>query len=146
MNAIIPKTVLIDTGFWFAIYYKGDQYHKEATAIYNKIQNSQILIPWPTLYEVLNTDFINERIWVENFEKLLKKNNVKRIDDTKYKELALEESMSKSVEKGNISLVDGIIRQMLSDLDIKIEYFVTFNHKDFIDILKKRPTTQFYYI
>jgi predicted nucleic acid-binding protein len=146
MKASIPKTVLIDTGFWFAIYDKADQYHAQAIAIYNKIETAQILIPWPTLYEVLNTDFTGEKIWMENFEKFLKKDNVTRIDDTKYKELALEESINKSIIKGwSISLVDSVIRQILSDTNMRIEYFVTFNQKDFSDIIKKRITTQFYY-
>jgi hypothetical protein len=98
------------------------------------------------LYEVLNTDFTGEKIWMENFEKFLKKDNVTRIDDTKYKELALEESINKSIIKGwSISLVDSVIRQILSDTNMRIEYFVTFNQKDFSDIIKKRITTQFYY-
>jgi hypothetical protein len=89
---------------------------------------------------------VGERIWVESFEKFLKRTNVERIDDSKYKELALEDSVNKSVIKGwSISLVDSVIRQILSDIDVKIEYFLTFNQGDFIDIIKKRPTTQFYY-
>ncbi len=146
MSASIPKTILIDTGFWFAIYDKRDQYHEQATAIFNQIESARILIPWPTLYEVMNSDFVGERIWVESFEKFLKRTNVERIDDSKYKELALEDSVNKSVIKGwSISLVDSVIRQILSDIDVKIEYFLTFNQGDFIDIIKKRPTTQFYY-
>lgn len=145
-NPIIPKTVLIDTGFWFAIYNRGDQYHKNATSIYQNIQNSQILIPWPTLYEVLNTQFIKDPIVINNFEKLLKKQNVIRLDDSKYKEAALEDIFFKAGSKDwKISLVDSVIRQMLSDVDVKIEYFVTFNEKDFSDILRRRNAIQFYY-
>lgn len=146
MSTSIPKTILIDTGFWFAIYNKRDQYHKQATAIFDEIESARILIPWPTLYEVMNSDFVGDRIWVESFEKFLKRTNVARIDDSKYKELALEDSFNKSVNKGwSISLVDSVIRQILSDIDVRIEYFLTFNHRDFIDILRKRPTTQFYF-
>ena len=72
MNARIPKTVLADTCFWFAIYDSKDQYHKEAIEIYEHIQNATIIIPWPTLYEVLNTYFVKQQIWMIQFEKLLK--------------------------------------------------------------------------
>lgn len=54
--------------------------------------------------------------------------------------------MAKSKEKDwNISLVDGVIRQMLADENLRIDYLVTFNYKDFNDVLKRKSTIEYYY-
>jgi predicted nucleic acid-binding protein len=137
------KSILIDTCFWFAVYNREDQYHKGAVEIYNQIQNAKILIPWPTLYELLNTRFIKNTILVDRFELLLKKPNVERIDDKDYRSLAIEEVVV--LKRRNISLVDSVIRQILIDHRMKIDYLVTFNEGDFLDILKKRSHIEIYY-
>jgi len=144
MAPFIPKTFLIDTGFWYAIYDKADQYHEQAIAMFSKIENSPLIVPWPTLYEVLNTSFLSEKPWIERFERFLQKPTVTKIDDSNYKEQSLIYSMAKSKEKDwNISLVDGVIRQMLADENLKIDYLVTFNNKHFNDVLKRKSTIEY---
>jgi predicted nucleic acid-binding protein len=141
----IKKRVIIDTCFWFAIYTKTDQWHKRATKILDEIGNAEIVVPWPTLYEVMNTDFVENKVALTQFEYFLKKPNVTLLDDTKYKNDALQESFEKAIYKNwPISYVDIIIRNMILDTKVDIDYLVTFNEKDFIDILKKRPV-EFYY-
>lgn len=145
MKGLIPKNILTDTCFWFALYEKQDQYHEVALRIFDTIQNARIIIPWPVLYEILNTRFVKQQIWITRFEKLIKRNNIIRFDDSKYREKALEYTFSNSISKNwSISLVDNVIRQILSDTQVNIGYLVTFNEKDFIDILKRRPNTQLY--
>lgn len=110
------------------------------------IENSSILIPWPTLYEVLNTTFIAEKPWIEKFDQFLRKPTITKVDDSLYKEQALIQTMAMSREKGrNISLVDRVIRQMVADVNLKIDHLVTFNYKDFNDVIKKRGSVTYYY-
>jgi len=133
----MAKFVLCDTGFWIALYDKRDYYHGEATELFNKLALFHIIIPWPVLYEVLRTRFVRRREYVITFEKHLKILKIKYIDDTPYRRIALSE-LFKSVNKRTISLVDMIIRKILEDKGKHIDYLITFNEKDFIDICKKR--------
>ena len=64
-------------------------------------------------------------------ESLLKNSKVKYIDDTKYK----DEALSKVYELNkksfiSHSLTDAVIREMLSDADLKLDYLVTYNVKN----------------
>jgi predicted nucleic acid-binding protein len=140
------KSVLTDTCFWFALYDQRDQYHKRALTIYDNIEKARIIIPWPCLYEVLNTRFIKNRIWLKRFELLLKKPNVHCVDDKEFKEMAIEDIfLTNPLKARNISLVDSVIRQILTVSHLKIDYLVTFNEADFLDIIKKRPHIEIYY-
>lgn len=139
MSSRIPKNILTDTGYWIALFDKGDNNHKEAISISEVIEKSRIVMPWPIYYEVLRTKFIKNRIIVANFSTAMKKMNIERVDDSPYRELALEETIRLSSNgKRNISLVDMVVRYILQDINQKINYLVTFNVKDFEDICKKR--------
>jgi predicted nucleic acid-binding protein len=67
----LGKTVLIDTGFWYALYNGRDQYHEEAEKKADLLETSTILIPWPCLYETFNTRFAKNILAVRQFEKIL---------------------------------------------------------------------------
>ena len=51
---------IIDSGFWFAFFDKNDPYHKYTDSIIKKLDEcaDKIVIPWPSLYEVLNESFL----------------------------------------------------------------------------------------
>lgn len=55
------NNVLVDTGFWFALYDEKDQYHNKALKVMDRLINSRFLIPFPTLYETLNTSFVKKK-------------------------------------------------------------------------------------
>jgi predicted nucleic acid-binding protein len=142
----INKTVIIDSGFWFALYDKSEvERHRKAISIFDKIKETKIIIPWPTLYEILKTRFTKNRISMIQFELFLKKGNVIRLNDEVYKEDSLVDTFQKSLDHNRpISLVDVVIRNIISDEKNKIDYLVTFNEKDFVDIIKKRKIKFFY--
>lgn len=50
--------LLVDTGFFFALHTKSDPYHADADSKKNLFGTSQIILPWPVLYETLNTKFV----------------------------------------------------------------------------------------
>lgn len=46
------KEIIIDTGFFIALFNKKDQYHKPAIKLMNSISNRQWVSTWPVLTEV----------------------------------------------------------------------------------------------
>jgi predicted nucleic acid-binding protein len=130
--------VIVDSGFWFALYDPGDTYHKRATEIVRYLDVSNTIIPFPTLYESINTKFMKNMVAKVAFENMLKSSNVTIVHDELIKEDALRITFTDESKKRNLSLVDNIIRLILDDTNYKIDYLITFNKKDFIDICQRR--------
>lgn len=141
MKANIPQTILVDTGFWFALYNTDDSDHETAKQIAGVIQSSTVLIPWPSLYEVLNTRFTKNKVVLGQFETFLGKPSTIRINDISYRDQALKETLA---SPRPISLVDRVIRMMLMDVNLRINYLITFNKRDFVDICQRRQIEIFY--
>ena len=139
MKKVRPENILIDTGFWIALYNERDAYHETANEIMEVVQDTTLLIPWPSLYETVNTRLSKNKNGIINFETLIKRPNTILLDDSEYKENALDYSMENSTKSIRpISLVDSIIREVLSDVSLKIDYLITFNVNDFIDVCAVR--------
>ncbi len=131
----MKKYILIDSGYWFGLFDKNDSYHKSANVIADLIIDHKIIVPYPSMYEVLNSKFIKDKQRLTQFEEAMRSENVEFILDEGYRENALINTFSihrKSVPK--ISLVDSIIREIIKDINIKIDFLVTFNEKDFKDV------------
>ena len=133
------KNILIDTGFWFGLYDKRDTYYNQANKLYEFLLLGRILIPYPSLYETINTRFAKNKEGIEAFEKIINRTEVTLIDDNDYKTEALELTMNSSIRMNKpYSLVDMIIRLMLSDKNLKIDYLISFNPNDFFDVCSKK--------
>lgn len=127
--------VLIDTGFWYAYYNERDSYHDKAINMMPFLEKHTIIIPYPSLYETINTRFAKRKEWMNSFKVIVLSPTNMLINDEKYKKEALSMTMETSLEKGRpISLVDMVIRQMLDDVNLKSDAIVTFNPGDFYDI------------
>jgi len=132
------QNILIDTGFWIALYDKRDTYYTQANNLYEYLSLGNILIPYPSLYETINTRFAKNKDGIEAFEKLIKKRDVVLLDDSDYKIDALELTMDSSIRMNKpYSLVDMVLRLMLLDKRLKINYLISFNPNDFFDICIK---------
>jgi predicted nucleic acid-binding protein len=132
--------VLVDTGFWFAMFDPRDQNYPEVQETAELLENARILLPWPTLYETLRTKFVKNWKALNRFELFLKKPNIGYLDDIPYREAALELSFTSSLRKEPsrpLSMVDCLIRLIIEDVNIKIDYLATFNVPDFIDVCGK---------
>ena len=121
--------VLIDTGFWIALYNpaKDPLLSIDAERIKEDIEQENIIIPFPTLYEFVNSRFSRKESVIE-FEKLLARPNIELVDDTLYK----QEAISRFFERhrysySDLSLVDEIIKLILHDSYKRIDYIVTFD-------------------
>ncbi|HEY8780855.1 MAG TPA: hypothetical protein VIM16_04505 [Mucilaginibacter sp.] len=129
------KSILIDSCFWFSLYDKRDRYHNKAIFLAELIHGNNLLIPWPTLYETINTRFSKNLVWLSGFESYIYKADTFLINDLRYRENALSEIFGSTRP---LSLVDRVIRSILSDESLKIDYLLTFNTGDFIDLCNFR--------
>ncbi len=134
--ASFAKTILTDTGFWYALYDPRDAYHSQAEKREDILQTSTLLLPWPCLYETFNTRFAKNRMAVRRFEALLRQPPVVRLPDEPYREAALEAAITSAASR-SISLVDMVIRLILDDISVRKHGLLTFNQKDFSDLCRK---------
>ena len=132
----MAKSIVIDTGFWFALFDDRDHYHEDALLSFEYITPHILIIPWPTLYETLNTRFSRRQSWTDEFNRIIKSHSVYYISDNDYKEVSLNYFFNEKQRR--FSLVDIIIRNILEDDSIKIDAILTFNKPDFIDICYKK--------
>jgi predicted nucleic acid-binding protein len=140
-----PERILIDTGFWIALFNQRDGYHNTAQNLIDLIIDTNMILPWPTLYETINTRLSKNTNGITHFDKILKMPNIVLLDDTEYKERALNFTIENSIKSIRpISLVDSIIREILSDINVNIDYLLTFNIGDFIDLCLKRKVQILY--
>jgi predicted nucleic acid-binding protein len=135
----IPLVAVIDTGFWYAICDENDNYHNMAVSKNLNLESYKIILPWPCLYETVNTQFVKHPFVVEKFEKLIKRPGIIFLDDSKYREDAYTQVVQMAVsKKRHISLVDMVIRFILEDVNNKVHFLITFNGRDFHDVCRKR--------
>lgn len=134
--------ILVDSCFWFAYWEtrQKDQYMESAKRIYDicfdKYQYN-IIIPFPSLYETVNTKLLRDKNktmadWF--LKKLASDTKYLKVFDDKYREAALAETTK---NPRRISLVDSILRLMMQDSELHIRALITFNTGDFVDICKQ---------
>src|SRR5271156_3571005 len=117
----MPKTILTDTCYWLGLLDHDDQYHSDSIAVSKLINNYKIIVPWPCLYETISTRLVRNYERLTIFETLLKKPEIELIDDTKYKNTALNEVFEFNRNNGfTFSLADSVIREMLKDINIRV--------------------------
>lgn len=134
----MAKNILIDTGYWIALFTPADSRHEDAI-IYDEYVNLHTqLMPWPSMYEFLNTRFYKDGNAILSFRKRIIQPNVIKIPDDSYRDYALLNFVDNSNWGRRISLVDLVLREILSDLSVNIHAMVTFNSKDFADLCAKR--------
>ena len=121
--------IIIDSCFWIALYNPEKHIHlnKDIENISDFIENENIIIPFPSLYEFLNSKF-SRRSDVERFKKLISKPNYIKLDNTLYKFNALDNFFENAIYGNNdVSLVDEIIKEIIIDQKIKIDYLISFD-------------------
>ena len=124
--------ILVDSGFWIALYTPKDENYLKATEIVDSLENNEIVIPWPTLYEFVNTRLARRKENLFAFQRFLLKPNIRKISDENYKVKALQNVFDLNISHHtSISLVDEILRLMILDDTLNINFLVTFNESDF---------------
>jgi predicted nucleic acid-binding protein len=133
-----PKTVLVDTGFWYALYDSRDSHHAEAVEKEGILGAANVLIPWPCLYETFNTRFAKNTMAVRLFESFIRQPQVILFRDEQYRDAALNAAFQFStVTKRAIALVDMVLRLIIEDVNVRKNGILTFNSRDFADLCRK---------
>lgn len=133
------KAALVDTGFIFALFDPRDSYHLDAVELSDLFDAVPLALPWPCLYEAVNTRFVRNRARVARLESLLKRANVELIDDSPYRDGAYELTIrSARLGRRHIALADMVARLMLDDINLNLGYLFTFNPGDFSDVCRTR--------
>jgi len=131
------KNILIDTCFWFALFDRHDSYHQRALALESIMDSAVILLPWPCLYETVNTKFVKNINAIKGFESLLRQRNVTFVADEPYRVAALD-AVLKTAESRAMALADMVIRFIIDDENLRTDALMSFNHRDFADICRRR--------
>lgn len=132
----MPKNIVADSGYWFGLFNARDQHHACASVIENAIAVHSVLIPWPALYETLNTRFMRRPADRSRFAAYLRRDLTILLEDAPYKRNSLNYVLNQ--RSTTFSLVDHVIRSMLEDSSLHIDAIVTFNPGDFIDVCQAR--------
>ncbi|MBR5212522.1 MAG: hypothetical protein IKV91_08095 [Bacteroidales bacterium] len=134
----MANRILVDTGFWYAVFDKRDCHKADAECLVAKYFDKsayEIVVPFPTMYELLRTRFVKNKEALEEIRQMFQSGRITRLDDDAYRLEALELTLLES--KRNISLVDNIIRLMLDDKSVGAKGLITFNVGDFQDVCHK---------
>lgn len=133
----MARYILCDAGFWFALFDRRDQHHAMAQRMAPRVLPHNPLLPWPMLYEVLNTRFLRRPEWVRAFGTLLRRRGVHRLGDESYREAALE-SLLASPPRRWLSLVDTVLTAIIEDARVRVDALVTLNPADFARVCHAR--------
>jgi len=104
-------------------------------------KDEKIIFPWPISYEVLRTRFVKIPENIEKLKKELSRPNIEIIDDSKYRDNALNSVLDGSARNSKnevLSLVDEVLNSIISDVNVKVDYVVTSNVKDFQESCSRR--------
>lgn len=134
----MAKNLLLDSGFWYALYDDRDSHYEDAQILVDLLDLHNLIIPWPCLYETLNTRFVRRRAWLNSFSAYAMRKNTVQLADDEYRSHALERVFKSQPPWPSLSLVDEVIRSALLDPNIKIDAMITFNETDFHDICYSR--------
>lgn len=142
------KTICIDSGFLIALYNEGDCHYNLAQAYskqYLDVTQNILLVPWPILYEAISTKMVKNKKKMDTLKRdwkvLERQGRIELLDDSPFRERAIAECYEEVKRELNhyrgLSLVDRVIRYVLSETNIRIDLFITFNPGDFSDICER---------
>lgn len=136
----MAKVVLTDSCFWLGLLDPTDQHHQSAVEWADVVDTygAILLLPWPCLYESVSTRLVRNRGRTLEFEQMLKRPTIVRLDDASYREAALEAVFDAARTGHSFALADGVIREMLKDVNLRVDYLLTFNGRDFADVCLAR--------
>ena len=120
--------LLVDSGFFMALYHERDSHHVSAVANQDWLEALPVVLPWPILYETMNTRLARRRSLLARFDALVTSSQTTLLDDTAYRHDCYRAVMS---SREPPSLVDMILQSVIEDTNVQIGAMLTFNHRDF---------------
>ena len=130
------ESILVDSSFFFALFYTGDDHHVEAIQKQEWLDEFPIIVPWPILYETINSKFVKCPATIRSFEKIIRRTDTELLDDSIYREEAYQKTLALAKrgyrrEDGPRSLVDSVLHAILEDVNVRISAMLTFDAHDF---------------
>ncbi len=139
MTLTSNRTLLVDSGFFIALFEPRDQHHKAACEKRDRLKSSSFVVPWPILYETINTRFVRRPKTIVQFESLLRTHNTVLLDDSSYRRGVYKNVLAPAKTQRNaMSLVDAVLYAILDDTNVRINAMLTFNFRDFGPICRKQ--------
>jgi predicted nucleic acid-binding protein len=144
------KGFLVDSSYLFALYRDEGERSNSATETFASIcseSGNVLFIPWPVLYESLNSEFSSPKTdWVErlnsDWSKLRRLKRLELVDDSPFRQADLDEwfgfAEGKTGRFRGLSLVDRILMALVEDRSKNIAALLTFDLRDFSGFCAKR--------
>ena len=127
--------LLVDTGFFFAMYDERDPYHVDTQEKRELLDLFSIILPWPVLYETISTRFSRRRGIMAQIDALVASSDTVLLDDTPYRDEAYQ-TVARNAHRP-LSLVDAVLRTIIEDTNVAVTAILTFNQRDFHDVCRQ---------
>jgi len=137
--------ICVDASFLIGLYDETDDFHQKAKDYFLQYfprGKNRLLVPWPIVYEAVSTRMVKNKKVLTRLEsdwKLLSVwQQLHLLSDLPFRDGVVnecfEELKKPPVHYRKLSAADRVVRRMLSDANIQISAFLTFNPKDFVDV------------
>ena len=135
--------ICVDSVFLLALYTPRDQHHALAVSHFQSLFGNEslkhsLVVAWPILYESLNTRLARRPEALEQLSRdwafLELAGQLTFRNDERHRQHALKELLETTPQGGRpLSLVDRVIRSIISAEDAAIDAFLTYNPGDYAD-------------
>ncbi len=135
--------VLVDTGVWIRLFDRrdGPRDREDVEALFDLVRAHTIVLPWPIAFETLRTRLMRNRIAASLLEREMKAPNISFLDDRDYRDEAFKMAVDSPRSGRALSMVDCLLRLVMDDRNVKIDYLATYNDADFYDVCARRRIT-----
>ena len=131
---IVPERVLVDSGFFFALFNERDRHHASARRLEAWLDLAQVILPWPILYETVNTRLARRPATLAKFEAIARAPETVLLDDSPYRAGSLQGVLAQRGRPRPLSLVDAVLCNVIEDVNVPVSAVLTFNERDFLDV------------
>ena len=133
------QRLLVDSGFFFALFNARDRNHVDANQKQEWLEIFSVTIPWPILYETINTRHTRRPHWIARLESIVRSPDTELIDDIPYRLDAFDDVIERGKTQRNaMSLTDAVLHSILADPKIRVDAMLTYNHRDFYAICSSK--------
>jgi len=143
------RSICVDAGFLIGLYDESDEHHKKATEYFLEffdLAQNRLLVAWPILYETVSTRMVRKNTkriarLEQDWKRLSMQSRLHLLSDAEFREEAIDECFKElgkpRQQYRDLSLVDRVLRKILSEQNLRIHAFVTFNPRDFHDVCSR---------
>jgi hypothetical protein len=139
------RRICVDACFLIGLCNGRDQYHAAAARYYQRlfeVNKNRMVIPWPILYETVRMGTVENRQSMRQLEshwrQMARLDLLELLSDCRYRDQVIQDSFDElrkpEGRQRNLSAVDRVLRNILSDTNLRIDAFITFNVADFSDV------------